>query len=139
MPLIQGLSTSALGRPFGLAGRQSNSRARSSNGPPLVSPMKATPVFAGMRFALVKSIPAPPRLAERSEWISSAGSPSTRVSGLDPLPAPEKQTRDGRTAAPSITHGSSARESKLARPSVAVRKADRTGWLDMATAVAGLP
>ena len=37
-----------------------------SNGPPLVSPMKATPMFAGTRLAPVRSIPAPPRLAVRS-------------------------------------------------------------------------
>ena len=99
--------------------------AGTSNGPPLVSPMKATPMFSGMRVALVRSIPDAPRLTVRSEWISSAGSPSMRVFGLYASPAPEKQTSDTRTAAPSITHGSSDQASKIGRPWVAACNARR--------------
>ena len=78
--------------------------------------MKATPLFAGMRLAAVRSIPTPPRLAVRSEWISSTGSPFRHFSLLYVSPAPEKAGPERpRTAAPSITHGSSAQASKIGR------------------------
>jgi len=46
------------------------------------------------------------RRAVKSAWTSSAGSPSRRISRLCSSFAPEKQTRETRTAAPSITHDS---------------------------------
>ena len=83
MPFIHGASTSELGRPLGFAGSGSHSRAKSpgtSNGPPLVSPMKATPLFLARRRAFVRSIPA-----VRSVWTASTTSPSSRRAGGDPI------------------------------------------------------
>ena len=129
LPFIHGFSTSALGRPFGLAGRRNHARALSpgtSNGPPFVSPMKATPAFTASRLARVRSTPAPSRRDVRSVWISSTGTPSSRVSGgRDSSSRREKQISDTRTAAPSTTHDSSLHASKIRPAAVAACNACR--------------
>ena len=56
-------------RPFGFAGRQSHSRARSpctSKEPPFVSPVNTTAAFSERRLTPVRSTPALPRRAVRS-------------------------------------------------------------------------
>ena len=57
IPFTHGFRTSAFVRPFGFAGRRSHSHAWSpatSNGPPFVSPVNATPAFSGRRRTPVR-------------------------------------------------------------------------------------
>ena len=57
--------------------------------------------------------------------MSSTGWPSSRTPETDSSSVREKQTNDTRTAAPSITHGSSLQASKIRPLSVAACSARR--------------
>ena len=110
MPFTHGLRTSELGRPFGFAGRLSQSRAKSpgmSNAPALTSPMKAQPTFWGTFCAFVRSTGP----AVKSELIRVTSLPSKRTGNVASFRP--KHTSDTRTAAPSTTHGSFAQASKM--------------------------
>ena len=128
IPLIHGFSTAAFVRPFGLDGRLSHSRAKSPGtlkGPPFSSPLKEALAFTVRHRALVRSMPTSPRRAVRSAWISSTTTPSSRGACSSRSSMREKQTSDTRTAAPSMTHGSSLHASKIRRASVAAFSARR--------------
>ncbi len=77
MPLDQGRSASAFGRPLAFTDMPSNCcRASSygtSNAPPLVSPMKATLAFSSSLRAVAR-LAAP---AVRSAWIAGTATPSS--------------------------------------------------------------
>ncbi len=127
-----GRSTSLLGLPFGLPLRISHSRANApsiSSGPFFDAPIKQTPMFSFCGNAVVKSTPSAPP-AVKSALIRATGSPfnsrgvlvASAGGGLrgSPLTRPTvsllpKQTSDTRTAAPSLTHGSSLQALKMRR------------------------
>ena len=84
-----GLSTSELGRPFGLTGHCSHFRANSpgiSNAPVFPPPLNATLLFLGNCLAFVRSTVS----AVRSELMLSTDSPLRQVGNLASLV--EKQT-----------------------------------------------
>ena len=90
-----------------------------SKGPPFVdAPMNATPAFCRVDAATpVRSTPAPPLAPSRQirvDLVDGLAIETSANHGFVPGPR-ERQTNDTRTAAPSITHGSSLHASKIRR------------------------
>ena len=102
-----------------------------SNGPPFVSPMNATPAFSGGLCATVRSTPAPSRQGRLDLIDGLAVERQTPDTYSSPTPPTrEKQTSNNSQPAPSITDGSSLRASKTCRFFVPVVPggSHRHGW-----------
>ncbi len=111
-PFHQGRTTSLFGRPCGF-GRRSHALAVSpgiSKGPVFWIPENDVSPLRGRRVAAVRSTASPARSPLfKSAAILDAGVPSSIGAWSD---APNA-TSDTRTAAPSLTHGSSLQASKM--------------------------